>query len=240
MICARKPFHSAQPIVEKHRLRRRNVLGVWLVAGCVTGISQAFAACSKLPFSVTKPIIENFLVGPKYLLEQVSNTDELSYSVTNLLIANSRLTLPKVLELVRIATPEQKKAIGTGMAGAVTACFTPEPQSGAAIRDAVRNLRDNELSKAFNNGIAFTELDPDGFNAAPSVSIGGSTLSTGASPLLSAPSVGGGTLDMKPAEKSDDTATKTQGRLGLRNGRLWDPFAPPTIHDPKDKLTYTR
>jgi hypothetical protein len=221
-------------------MHRTNMLGAWLVAGCVTGFSPAFAACSKLPFSVTEPIVKNFLLGSKYLLEQVRDMDKLSYSISNLLIANSRLTLPKVLEMIRIATPEQKKAIGTGMAGAVTACFQPEPQSGAAIRDAVRNLRDNELSKAFNNGIAFTEFDPDGFNAAPSVSIGGSTLSTGASPLLSAPSVGGGMLGMKPAEKSDDAATKTQGRLGLGNGRLWDPFAPPAIRDPKDKLNYTR
>jgi hypothetical protein len=189
-------------------MHRKNMLGAWLVAGCVTSFSPAFAACSKLPFSMTELPLE-----PKDLLEQVRDMDMLSHSVSNLLIADSRLTLPKVLQLVRIATPEQKKAIGRGMASAVTACFTHEPHSSAAIRDAVRNLRDNELSKAFNDGIAFMELHPDLFSAAPSVSNGDSTLSTG--------------------EKDDDAATKTQGHLGLGNDRLWDPFAPPAIRGPK-------
>jgi hypothetical protein len=213
-------------------MRLTNVLPV--VAALVGASSPAFAGCSSLSSGAMQPIVENFVFGPKYLLEQTENADRLSFAISDLLIANGRLTLPKIIELVRIASTEQKLAIGTGMASAAKACITPEPQTSAAIRDAVRDLRDGNLSRAFNNAIAATELDPAAFNVGPDGAIGGSTL--GGAVTSNAPSVGRGTLGINPAVINKEQATKTDGRLGFGSNRLWDPFAAPAINNPKDRF----
>jgi len=214
-------------------MRLTNGLSVIVVALVGAG-SPAFAGCSSLSSAAMQPIVEDFVSGPKYLLEQTDNPDRLSFSVSDLLIANARITLPKIIELVRTASTEQKLAIGTGMASAAKACLTPEPQTSAAIRDAVRDLRDQMLSRAFNNAIAATELDPSAFSTGPDGAIGGSTL--GGAVTSNAPTVGRGTLGINPAVVNKGEATKTDGRLGFGSTRLWDPFAAPAINNPKDRF----
>jgi len=214
-------------------MRLTNVLPV-VLASLVGAGSPVFAGCSSLSSAAMQPIVENFVSGPRYLLEQTDNVERLSFAVSDLLIANGRVTLPKLIELVRVASTEQKLAIGTGMASAAKACITPEPQTSAAIRDAVRDLRDQNLSRAFNNAIAATELDPAAFSVGPDGSIAGSTL--GGTVTSNAPSVGRGTLGINPAVVNKDQATKTDGRLGFGSTRLWDPFAAPAINNPKDRF----
>jgi hypothetical protein len=125
-----------------------------------------------------------------------------------LLTTNAQLYLPKLVELVRIATVEQKTAIAAGMVSAVEACIAHESQSVRAIREAVRNMNDSEMSKAFAMALPYTASEP-----IPHVSN----------------STGGPTAGL--AEENGDQP-KIRRSVDLGSDPVWNPFQPLPLPDP--------
>jgi hypothetical protein len=196
-------------------------LGFWLFTSYVVNASSAFAICSTLPPFVAQPSVARFLLAPKNLLKHTHDLDKLSDSVSQLLIADMRLTLPKLIGLVRSATSEQKTAIGNGMAKVVNSCIETEPQSILAIREAVRKIDDIDLSRGFVT--VQDDLDP-------TITIDGFTLKCDASLASS------GKLGMCPAKNDENNALKTGIMPSLSSGKLFDPFRPITIHKPWERF----
>lgn len=184
-----------------------NILRDFILSTYIIGLSPTFAACLDVPSSSAQSAVEVFLREPKDLLKQPLDSSKLSYSVKDLLTADTKSILPILIEIARTAPSEQKTAIGSGMANATNICLTLEPSSSKAIREAVYRLGDNNLSKAFT-----TQLELNASDVASGVEIGRPTYSRGI------------------AEKSGESWLKIRGPLDLGNGQLWNPFAPLPIH----------
>jgi hypothetical protein len=220
-LCVKFMRSKAQPSGKTKGFSMLPTLGFWLFTSYVVSAPSAFAICSTRPPFVAQPSVASFLLAPKNLLKHARNLDMLSDSVSQLLIADTRLTLPKLIGLVRYATSEQKTAIGNGMAKVVNSCIETEPQSILAIREAVRKIDDIDLSRGFVT--AQDDLDP-------TITIDGFSLKCDASLASS------GKQGMCPAKNDENKALKTVIMPSLSSGKLFDPFRPITINKPWERF----
>ena len=110
--------------------------------------APALAACIS-PAPAGGGAIDSFNAAPAGLLSAHTNGGAgLINQVRDLVVSDGR-TLGQIVSLVAQASPEQRAAIGTGLAQAAGACVRTEPTTAQAIQEAIVLANNDQLAMAF-------------------------------------------------------------------------------------------
>lgn len=200
-----------------HYANSRYVITTLFFFGFVTDVS---AACYPPENQLPPQQVQNFLQDPPGLLRQRGG---LTGEVLKL-VASDSSTLPAVVNLLDSATPQQKSAIGAGLAAAVQACLVPDQAFAGEIQSKLAEKADRIALTAFVSGggqdNATTAI---GFAGAPSETafVSGSGQGTGNTNINNTP------LVIQPTPTPGGFATSLTFTPGAGpNGRLRNSVSP--------------
>jgi hypothetical protein len=138
----------------RSRLHRANAFAslVRALAAVVAAAAAqgALAACPRLPFHQTAPIVERFVLDRRSLLRDHPQGGERLENEAAALALEGPLMVSALIGALPAANQAQKRAIGAGLADAGLRCARPEPQVLASIERALRNSRDLVAVEEFN------------------------------------------------------------------------------------------
>ncbi|MCM2477818.1 hypothetical protein HGO38_30695 [Rhizobium sp. CG5] len=114
--------------------------------------SNAFAqaaGCFQSPAKLNEAEINAFIASPASLLSENPTGGLPMSSRVRALSGSSADTLDLIISLVAQASPEQKAAIGSGLARAARACAAVNPEYAALIQEKVAGVTDPAVITAF-------------------------------------------------------------------------------------------
>ncbi len=111
---------------------------------------EAKADCGTVPFAISQPIVERFVMRPPTLLQDFRDGGEAMENRVTLVASSSRAALRPLLSVLRQANPRQRDAIAAGLAGAARNCERTRRASSRHIEQTVRASGDAALIRAFS------------------------------------------------------------------------------------------
>lgn len=127
--------------------------GIALFAAASIGFATAAqAACYPPENQLPRDQIENFIKNPSALLSSNPGGGGNLVSSSLKLVASDSATLPLIVQLLSGATPQQRSAIGAGLAAAVQACLVPDQAFAGEIQSQLAATGDRIALMAFVSG----------------------------------------------------------------------------------------
>lgn len=171
---------------------------MWRAAAFVVIALAAAPAHATCAAYADPSYVEDFVSQPSNLLRQSPRGGATLVSQVRVLAVNGSAALKAIGIVLAQANPQQKEAIGTGLARAGGACVARSPDIARRINDLVRSSGDRDVIRAYAQFLNTNDPRP----------IGGDAITTGSG-------------------NSNSTNRKGNplGRIGPRDLPMGDPFA---------------
>lgn len=142
-----------------HRLQLIAAAAVCLAATPAT-------ACSGLPFMVTQPMVERFILNSAGTLNLFPRGGDAMASYITILASTSNAATEQIIRLARIASAQQQDALARGLAQAARQCAFAEPRRGRQIERAVRTSNNRRIISGFTTAFRAPQSEPPPDSAA--------------------------------------------------------------------------
>jgi hypothetical protein len=123
--------------------------GIYLASlSCI--LFWAFPLCAGCIQPVSQDVVGDFLKEPHSLLDSSQRGDEAFIGTVRDYASVSEDALKAIVAIVPDADPRQRRAIGTALGRAATACASQRPEISRRIVIAIRSISDDEVLRSFN------------------------------------------------------------------------------------------
>jgi hypothetical protein len=113
------------------------------------GTAPASAACYGPREQLAAEIVTTFIANPAQMLQQFPSAGGLMITRVRDLAASNPAALRPIIQLLANANPEQKRAIGAGLAQAARICVRTEQAYATEIQNLLAATKDQEAILAF-------------------------------------------------------------------------------------------
>jgi hypothetical protein len=125
---------------------------IFLLTTCIGFTVSAHAACYQPDDKLPQNQIETFLNNPTELLaDNPTGGGSLESSILKL-VGSDNIVLPAVIKLLSSANPQQRAAIGAGLAAAAQLCLASDQIFAGQIQTAIAEKGDRVALEAFITG----------------------------------------------------------------------------------------